>query len=551
MKNIFSKTKSYIVAHKILSGCIFIVLIFLGRFLYGKITSTGGIPRYITSKVERGTIVASVTATGQVSAEGQIDLKPKNSGAIVYVGAKNGDRVTAGKLIAEIDARDANRAVRTAEQNLESAQITLSKLKIENSEENLTADQKKIYADAFNAISNAFLNMPTVLSGVNDLMIQGNLSNNAAANVGKTALAYHDKAENDYYAADKSFQKSKRDYALLNANSPSSSTENMLKETANTAALIADTVKSTLDFANYMADQTDNASAYSTAQSTLGTYTNTMASTITSLSSAQSNISNNKDTSQNVSLDLQSAELSVTEKRDALHAARDNLSDYFVRAPYAGTVANLTILKGDQANSSTIVATLITDNQIAEVSMNEVDVAKIKIGEKATLTFDAIPDLTLTGSVEEIDSIGTVSQGVVTYNVKITFDKEDPRVKPGMSVSAAIITGVKQDVLVVPNSAIKSTGGQNYLESFGAPLPAPADGLLGSLSTTPPNKIPVETGLSNDSQTEIISGVNEGDYIVTRTILPSAATPAAAAPSLFGGGATRTATGGGRAPAGR
>ena len=70
--------------------------------------------------------------------------------------------------------------------------------------------------------------------------------------------------------------------------------------------------------------------------------------------------------------------------------------------------------------------------------MNEVDAAKISVGNKTTLTFDATEDLTLTGKVAQIDTIGTVEQGVVSYKVKIAFDTQDERIKPGMTANASI-----------------------------------------------------------------------------------------------------------------
>ena len=182
--------------------------------------------------------------------------------------------------------------------------------------------------------------------------------------------------------------------------------------------------------------------------------------------------------------------------------------------------------------------------------MNEVDVAKIQVGQKAPLTFDAVPDLTITGEVSEIDSIGIVSQGVVTYNVKINFDTQDSRVKPSMSVSASIITDIKQDVLVVPNSAIKSQSGTSYIEMFDTPLIAPRDKTTGTISKIAPNKIPVEVGLSNDSQSEIISGIKENDEIVSRTILPTTTTTATA-PSIFGSSTNRGGGNAVRIPTGR
>jgi multidrug efflux pump subunit AcrA (membrane-fusion protein) len=143
--------------------------------------------------------------------------------------------------------------------------------------------------------------------------------------------------------------------------------------------------------------------------------------------------------------------------------------------------------------------------------LNEVDIAKIKLGQKTTVTFDAIEDLTLTGEVVEIDSVGTVSQGVVSYVVKINFDTNDDRIKPGMSISASIITNTAQDVLVIPSSAVKTKNGISYVEKLDKSL-------SGSSATSFPAQTKVEIGLSDDSKTEIISGLNEGDFVVTKTV---------------------------------
>ena len=143
-------------------------------------------------------------------------------------------------------------------------------------------------------------------------------------------------------------------------------------------------------------------------------------------------------------LDLRTQQLSVQQRKDALLDAQEKLGDYTIRAPFAGILAKITIKKGDPATSGTIMATLITPQRTATVSLNEVDAAQLQVGQKATLTFDAIPDVSIAGEVAEIDALGTVSQGVVTYAVKILFDTQDIRVKPGMSTSAAIITNVHQ-----------------------------------------------------------------------------------------------------------
>ncbi len=560
MKTYFNKIKSFVIAHKIISVFVLVVVIGLGYWGYKKFTSTSGEIRYVTAKVEKGTIVASVSGTGQVSTLSQVDIKPKVSGDIVYVGAKNGDKVSAGAILVELDAKDAQKAVRDAEVSLDSANLALEKLKIQNSDKNISDSLTKAYGDGFNTVSDTFYDLNSILTGLNNILLEKNLSDNAARAAGNIALDSRNKANTTYYAALSALNQNNKDYQKLSNTSPGIDTENIIKETYDTTKLLADAIKSYSDFVDYMAKDSGNVANFTSTQTTLSTYTTAVNGHLSLLLTAKTNINNNKDSSENGSLDIQSAQLSLQQKQNALQDAKDNLSDYVVRAPLAGTITNLNLKKSDSVTQSTVVGTLIAPQQLAVISLNEVDVAKIKIGQKTTLTFDAVPDLTISGVVGEIDSIGTVSQGVVTYDVKINFDTQDDRVKTAMSVSGAIITDIKQDVLMVPNSAVKSLpalreqagqGGTGYVEMFDSPLIPPTDGLLGSVSKIVPNKIPVEVGLSNDSQSEIISGIKEGDEIVTRTIQPKTATTSSA-PSLFGSPAQNRgggAGGGARIPA--
>ena len=243
-------------------------------------------------------------------------------------------------------------------------------------------------------------------------------------------------------------------------------------------------------------------------------------------------------------LDIQSQEMTLQLRRTALADAKEKLKEYTLSAPFDGIVAKIDVKQGDPVSPSSVVATIITKQKIALLSFNEIDASKIKIGQKATLTFDAIEDVSITGKVAKVDTLGTVSQGVVTYNADIMFDTQDDRVKQGMSVSAEIITDVRQNVLIVSGSAVKSQGNMHYVEmlennaaakSVSANTPLPFK--------TAPRRVPVEIGLANDTSIEIVSGLNEGDLVVTRTIAPSSANTNATqqAPSLFG-----TQSGGGR-----
>lgn len=112
---------------------------------------------------------------------------------------------------------------------------------------------------------------------------------------------------------------------------------------------------------------------------------------------------------------------------------------------------------------------------------------------------------------------------MVTYNVTIDFDSLDARIKPEMSVSASIITAVKQDVLTVPSSAVKIQNGTNYVEV---------------LNGATPEQKNVTVGTSNSTDTEIVSGLSAGDKVVTQTINSSSASSAStSSTSRTGGGA--------------
>ncbi len=215
-----------------------------------------------------------------------------------------------------------------------------------------------------------------------------------------------------------------------------------------------------------------------------------------------------------------------------------------IAAPVSGTIANLTITEGSKLtntsssssnNSSTnsqSVGTIDsgTTNTTAVVNLTEIDIVKIKIGQKVTMTLDAFPDKTFTGKVSIINTEGSVSSGVTTYPTTITFDSAPDTIYPNMAVNATIITSVKNDVLVVPNSAVQTSNGTSTVR------------VLKNGQATP---VDVEIGSTSDTQTEIVSGLSEGDQVIIGTTIQGASTGAGTT-SPFGG----TGFGGARAVGG-
>ena len=252
--------------------------------------------------------------------------------------------------------------------------------------------------------------------------------------------------------------------------------------------------------------------------------------------SAQERILNNQLEAAEQALGVSNQNVTVAKAK--YQSALSDAGKANVTAPTSGTVNSINIKNGDDlsklsSGSSRTVPMIIGDlgTMKAQVQINEVDVPNVAMDQKVMMTFNAISGLSVSGKVEKMDSLGTIAQGVVTYNATISFDTLDSRVKPGMSVSASIITGVKQDVIIVPNSAVKTQarGGGNYVEVMRS-------------GQTKPEQVNVKVGAVNNTDTEIVSGLSVGDNVVTRTINSGATVTSTTTsggtrlPSIGGGG---------------
>jgi multidrug efflux pump subunit AcrA (membrane-fusion protein) len=159
------------------------------------------------------------------------------------------------------------------------------------------------------------------------------------------------------------------------------------------------------------------------------------------------------------------------------------------------------------------------------VAFSESDISKIKVGQAATITMDALSGVELGAHVTSISPVGSSSGGVVSYNATLTADQNDSRVKPGMSASAAVIVAQAQGV-TVPNQAVTGTGSL---------------GTVQLMKNGDPVTQPVVVGLRGDSRTQIVNGLSAGQQVVVTIALPSLSSGAGAS-STGGSGAL----GGGR-----
>lgn len=164
-------------------------------------------------------------------------------------------------------------------------------------------------------------------------------------------------------------------------------------------------------------------------------------------------------------------------------------------------------------------------------SFTESDVAKLEQGQQATVTFDALPGVTASGEVTQIDPVASTSDNVVQYPVTVTLTKVPSQVRLGQTATVEVVVGQADDVVTVPSTAISTSGGRTTVTLLRAGRQVPT---------------PVEVGVQGTRLTEITSGVSEGDQIV-----PPAATSGGDTGGILGrlggggGGGFRGGGGGG------
>lgn len=605
-----ARTWKYAKGHKVIAGIVLLILIGGSYWGYTAMAAGSKTTQYVLSRVSQDTLNVTVTGSGQVSAQDTLNLTPQASGQITYIGVTPGQSVKAGTLVAQLDMTTAAQAVTTAKQNLKSAQISYQQT-LSTSGTTVTNDQTTLATAQTNdlaALSTTYTGLASVMTGLDGVLYdfstitgytaQKNIDAYASFVNTAQSHSYHDQVAADFVAATAAYQQAESEYS---SSEPSAMTitqiEQLNRDTLAADVAIGKTIKDSLAYYNYINAQLSSAKILIPTQiasqiSSLSSYQSTVMSNDSSVTSAQSSLVNaqqsiTQDTQSlgdsNVPLNVQSAQINVDKAQEALTEALTNESNYMVRAPFDGEIATVPVNKYDQASSGTTIATLITTEEYADLSLNETDAAKVKVGQPVSITFDAITGLTMPGTVAIVNPVGTVSQGVVTYDVKISFTAQDVRIKPGMTAEAVITTASAADAIQVPSAAIKTNGNSSYVQvatitNVSSTTPAVgAAGQFGSTTvafrartasstsafptrslTLPASQVtiknvPVTVGVSNDTMTQVLTGLTPGEFVVTATQSASGAkkSTATSATSLLGG-ATRTtgATGAVRATGG-
>ena len=227
------------------------------------------------------------------------------------------------------------------------------------------------------------------------------------------------------------------------------------------------------------------------------------------------------------------AQQRVEQARASLEGARDTLSKTTIRAPLTGVVTSLPIHEGEVAvigtmnNPGTVLMTIADLSEMdADLAVDETDLPRLAVGQKATLTIEAYPDRKFDGLVREIGSspirpgsdaatrTGSTTTEAIDFEVKLTLLDPPPGVRPGFSVTAEIETGRAADVLVIPIQALVTRENEREPPRDRSAEPGAIEEGVYLVKERKASFVPLETGLTGSLEIEIKAGLEEGNEII-------------------------------------
>jgi len=406
---------------------------------------------YETETAQAKDVIQTVAVTGELVSEQEVGLNFEIGGRIKSVDAYVGKTVAKGDVIAMINDDMLSQEYNQAEAALAQAVANAGS----NDDVVREAEQAKDNAEDY-------------LEETEDLEDQ---KVDAAEQASDDADDYYDDAQ-DYYNK------------VLSDDGADASTTKNAKLTLDTARARKNAADDALETAKKARDL-----AMISAE-------NSVKSAKESLKTAQSDYAKS------------SRDSAVASARAAYNIALENLDRAVLRAPLNGTITELNYKAGEVLGSSlsigasTSFAKMITSDFILESNVPESDIVKVKIGQNATVTFDAFEEIEeFSAKVVEIEPASTVIQDVVYYVVKLALQNVDGRLKAGMNADIDIHTAERRNVIAVPRRVVNETAERKTV-----------DILVGENQV---KTVEIETGLRGDEgEIEVTSGLNEGDKVI-------------------------------------
>ncbi len=557
------------------------VIAVVGFFGYRQYAAKHQPPIYETVVVERGSVVQTVEATGNLEAIDDLALRFETSGLLAKVFVSEGSTVTSGMVLAHLKLSELNASVAqaTANLNVRLASITQEDKKYyESAVSSALASLNQARFDAESQIADA---QAAVLTAENNLRLAGTGTDSqiitqayeSALTVVRSTLSKVDDAltqsdnilgiDNPTGSIQYQGYFSASNPALLNeARALYIATKNERLTLKNLIPPLQSSQQSAVDSALTLAQKTVNV-----ADQLLSTMTTVLNNTLPGGVLGQSTLDGFKTAVQASRVGISSQNAAIVEAKQAIVNAKNSYVTYkiaydkavrvleqtkasvasaiqirqatydqavaslaskvnpprsvdiasyraqvaqavaardkaYLRAPIDGQITKIHKKPGELVSGADVVINLLSPHYEIQVDIAEVDVPKIKIGDKVVVTLDAFgPDTKFNGEVAVIDPASTLIQDVVYYKVRIRLDDTKQSVKPGMTANVSVATAQKENTLFVPARTIRTRDdGSRYVRVLVGVNEEERD---------------VKLGLrGNEGKTEILSGVSEGENII-------------------------------------
>jgi HlyD family secretion protein len=464
-----------------------------------------------TTEITVGSLASTLGASGNTRSGQNATITWETSGKVAQVSLKPGDAVQVNQLLAELDSSSLSTDMIKAKQDLIDAQQALEDLLNSRSQQ---AQALQALEDAQNTVNSLkrqaaeeSSQAQLALAQAQDALEDAQKTRSKMDYPHSTDKLVIEKAQTDYELAKQAYKEALQAYQLVDHKKLTNPERVQALNRLVSAEANMKTKLATYNW--YLLGYTETEITQADAE---------LAVAQANLESAQANYDSLKTGTSEARLALAEATLADAQRewervkdgpnqadldaaQAAVDAAQATLDKVQLLAPFSGILTQVEVKTGDLVSSGETAFRIDDLSAIyIDLQISEIDLASIVVGQPAEIEFDAIADKTYAGEVTEIGMIGSNSQGVVNYPVTVRITDADSKILPGMTASVTIVTAQVDNVLLVPNKAIRTQSGQKYVTV---------------LFEGQQISVPVQVGLVGDSQSEIISDqLREGDAVV-------------------------------------
>ena len=495
---------------KIFIILIVIVVAFIGVKLFfgGKDNGPQVVAKDYTVSV--GTIDSIISGKATIQPNDQYTITSMVSGDILATYFEEGDMVEKDAVMFEIDSSDISKSIESSNLNMEKANMSLDNI-------NDSIDDLTIKSDYSGVTTNVTLE---VGDKVNNGQVIANIYDDSSM---KIKIPFNEKDVVNFYVGQPAIVYLDNTDIAIDGYVTSISSESYAKVSYMRVKDVEIVVKNP---GSLLKGDKATAIINDIACNSSGSFEYFMEEVITSTVAGEIeeiNIKNNKWINKNdvvLVLDSEtlrdqkkSTEISYREAELARERTLESLDDYTIKAPIDGTVIKKEKKVGDTLDNTKGATTLAIIYDLSslefDVEVDELDISSVQVGQEVIIKADAVKDKTYTGYVEKINVKGTSNNGVTVYPVTVRINEFDSKLMPGMNIDAEIIIEKVENVLVIPTECIQR-GNTVFVK-----------GEKDSKDDTAPEgykTVKVETGMSDTSNIEIVSGLKEGDVVRGREI---------------------------------